>query len=230
RTLSHQLPDLAFDLRVAFGVLVLVFQLLHRHLHFFHELLLLEDVVDDGDDGATHQNLLDDLDTDAADQHDGERHVAHDQLDQVGQRLRHALVHDDTDDRQLGDLFGELHERLGREDLLQAVDRVDLRQLGDHRLGREQELDLRHVGDDGHDEGKRQQRHQHFHETDGDPQHVEHGVAMLKVAVGNQIAPLVLGEIHQLAEHPAAHAHQHAGRGQQHSGRDDLLALEDLAL
>jgi hypothetical protein len=117
--LSHpgvaQLPKLAFDHRVAFGLAELLLDLLQRHFLPLVPLPILEQVVGGGDDGENRHHGAQHLHRQRAGEGQDHRRIAGDEIAEVMALRPQQRRHDGADDAELHQALGEIGQRLPRE-------------------------------------------------------------------------------------------------------------------
>ena len=150
-----QLPDLALDHRVAFGLLELLLHLAQRHFLPLVPLPVLEQVVGGGDEGEDRDHRAQHVERKRARERERAENVGlHQAFEPMAlrpqQREHHRADHHDLDQA-----LGEIGQRLLGEQPLQAGKRRNLAQLRLQRLGRPDQTMLDHVADD---RGQREQR------------------------------------------------------------------------
>ena len=156
--LHPQLPDPALDVGVAFGLLVLVLDLLQRHLLPLVPLPVLEEIVGDRDRGQHRHHSA----------HHLQRQIGGDVQDDVGvepqERLQTKALrpqhghHDGAERDQLENALDEIRRRLLAEDALESGPGRHLAELRRQRFRRPHQPVLDHVARD-----RRNHQHQERH-------------------------------------------------------------------
>ncbi len=180
--LAHALldaTDLALDLGVAVGFLLLFTHLLPRHLELAHVVPLLERHIDTRNERQRHGKTQ-----------EHERHELQ-CLDDTGARLEQAerdiaieqqieQVRGDAEEQQrLAERLDEFHERLHAEDAREALERIELVELRCHGRGTERPAT--------HDDRSDQRGNEHQDEEGCQHQQRRHHVAREGVEDGRRI-------------------------------------------
>ena len=222
-----ELLALAFDLRVALHLLVLLLHVVLGHHHFFVELLSRDEEIDDADHDEHRGGL----------QHvvpEQPRSIVHrvferlrDDEHHVVQRIGHHVPSHDAHHEELHDVLDELDDLLDLEHVLQPVDRVELVELRDDRFEGQEEARLNDVREHAHDEHDAADRQRDLEQ--------ERDRVLHQLACGGEVGAAKRGvdrgdgEVFDLAADEAHQRRQgHEPAGEAH-GADEVLRLRDLA-
>ncbi|EAU64196.1 200 kDa antigen p200, putative [Stigmatella aurantiaca DW4/3-1] len=163
--------------RVAFALLVLLLDVVLRHHHFLHEGLALPPDVENGEEQEHERHAGADAVDHLPHHRQQARGVHAHRLDQHVEHVPHHAEDDVGRDADFHQVLDHLHHGLLGEDVLDALDGVELLELGDQRIHGEerphleklhQPRDDRPTRDDG---GREEQHrvHRHRHRVGGGP-------------------------------------------------------------